>query len=238
MPVSALLFVGRSTKEKLSNYGIHTIGQLAHTDPDFLMRLFGKIGLDLYRRANGIDSDDSFSEPLLEKSISNSVTTAYDLTTTEEIRLQLMLIAEHVAARLRKKHLAGTLITLSVRNNRLNTITRQKGLSVCTNHAMEILNAAYALFEENYDLKIPVRSIGIGVGKLQPDDGNLQMTIWDTEQKRLRNQNLDCTLDTLRDRYGFDCITRAGCLNRHIKNYTLYDPQNPTPFCTLPTCHK
>ncbi len=238
LPVSALLFVGRSTREKLAHYGINTIGQLADTDPEFLVRIFGKIGLDLYRHANGIDTEDPFLEPQPEKSVSNSVTTPYDLTTPEEIRLQLMLIAEHVAARLRKKQLAGDLITLSVRNNQLRTITRQRRISVCTNHAMEILETALALFEENYDLKVPVRSIGIGVGRLQHDDGNLQLTIWDTRRKRLRNQNLDLAVDHLRDRYGFDCVTRAGCLNRHIKNYTLYDPQNPTPFCTLPTCHK
>ena len=238
LPVSDLLFVGRSTKEKLARYGIYTIGQLAETDPDFLMKLFGKIGLDLYRCANGIDTEDPFGDPQAEKSVSNSVTTPYDLTTPEQIRLQLMLIAEHLAGRLRKKHLAGDLITLSVRNNRLCTIVRQKRISVCTNHSIEILDTALSLFEEHYDLKTPVRSIGIGVGRLQPDDGNLQLTICDPQRKRVKNQNLDLAVDRLRDRYGFDCVTRGGCLNRHIKNYTLYDPQNPTPFCTLPTCHK
>ena len=238
LPVSSLLFVGAATREKLSHYGICTIGQLAHTDPSFLIRIFGKIGLDLYQRANGIETENTFATDQQEKSISNSVTTAYDLTTIEEIKLQLMLIAEHVASRLRKRHLAGSLITISIRNNRLSSINRQRGLSICTNNAVEILDTALSLFKDNYDLTVPVRSIGIGVGKLQPDNGNLQMTLLDTEQRRLRNQNLDLTVDELRDRYGFECVTRAGCLNQHIKNYTLYDPENPTPFCTLPTCHR
>lgn len=235
LPVAALLFVGSSTKEKLAQYGIYTIGQLAHTDPAFLLRHFGKIGLQLYQRANGIEASDCFLDPQPEKSISNSVTTPEDLTTIEEVKLQLMLIAEHIATRLRNKNLAGSLITISIRNNRLSTITRQRALTVCTNNALEILNAALALFEEHYDLKVPVRSIGIGVGHLEEDDGNLQMVLWDPYGRRLRNHNLDFAVDDLRDRFGFNCVTRAGCLNKNIKNYTLYDPENPTPFCTLPT---
>ncbi len=237
LPVSDLLFVGRSTQEKLSHYGILTIGQLAETDPDFLIRLFGKVGLDLYRRANGIESDQPFLSIQPEKSISNSVTTAQDLTTMEEIKVQIMMIAEHVAARLRHKHLSGSLVSISVRNNRLQTIIRQRALSLYTNNAIEISEVALSLFKENYDLKTPVRAIGVGVAKLQPDDGNLQMAIWDTEQKRSKNQDLDQAVDGLRDRFGFNCVTRGGYLHRHIKNYTLYDPENPTPFCTLPTCH-
>lgn len=237
LPVSSLLFVGASTREKLAQYGIYTIGHLAHTDPAFLMKVFGKIGLDLYRRANGIETESTFATAQPEKSISNSVTTARDLTTLEEIKVQIMMIAEHVASRLRNRRLAGSLISISVRDNRLRSITRQRALPICTNNAMEIVNTALSLFEEHYDLTVPVRSIGVGVAKLQPDDGNLQLTLWDTEQKRLRNQNLDQAVDGLRERYGFDCITRAGYLYRHIKNYTLYDPENPTPFCTLPTCH-
>ena len=37
LPVSDLLYVGRSTNRTLSKYGIHTIGDLACTDPDFCL---------------------------------------------------------------------------------------------------------------------------------------------------------------------------------------------------------
>lgn len=37
-----LLYVGRSTKKKLLKYGIDTIGQLAESNPDFLVQVFGR----------------------------------------------------------------------------------------------------------------------------------------------------------------------------------------------------
>ena len=49
------LYVGRSTHRTLSKYGIHTIGDLACTDPDFLLKTLGKMGLVIHSFANGWD---------------------------------------------------------------------------------------------------------------------------------------------------------------------------------------
>lgn len=77
LPVSDLLYVGRSTNRTLSKYGIHTIGDLACTDPDFLMKQFGKMGLVIHSFANGWDESpvapEGYSAPI--KSIGNSTTT-------------------------------------------------------------------------------------------------------------------------------------------------------------------
>lgn len=81
LPVSDLLYVGRSTNRTLSKYGIHTIGDLACTDPDFLMKQFGKMGLVIHSFANGWDESpvapEGYSAPI--KSIGNSTTTPRDL---------------------------------------------------------------------------------------------------------------------------------------------------------------
>ena len=55
LPVSDLLYVGRSTNRTLQKYGIRTIGELARTDPDFLELQLGKMGLVIYSFANGWD---------------------------------------------------------------------------------------------------------------------------------------------------------------------------------------
>ncbi len=239
LPVGDLLFVGRATKEKLYHHGIYTIGHLAQADPTFLHRLLGKMGTMLHQYAIGSEGASSVlteSQPI--KSVSNSVTIDHDITTREEIHIQMMMLAEHVASRLRLHHLEGTLITLFVRDNRFCSITRQRPLPLPTNNAAEISEAAYTLFCENYDLSNPVRCIGLGVAKLRPNNGNLQLTLLDPDQTRARDQSLDQTVDRLRDRYGFNCVVRAGCLYHQLKNYTLSDdPGAPSSLCTLPGCH-
>ena len=55
LPASDLLYVGRSTHRTLSKYGIHTIGDLACTDPDFLLKTLGKMGLVIHSFTNEWD---------------------------------------------------------------------------------------------------------------------------------------------------------------------------------------
>ncbi len=239
LPVSDLLFVGRSTKEKLYQHGIRTVGNLAETDPNFLKLLLGKLGTTLHQYAIGSEHIGvDVLEPPEVKSISNSVTSAKDLATHEDVRVQLMLLAEQVSSRMRHKHLHGNLITLFIRNVHLHTITRQRALSLPTNNAAEIANECYDLFLQNYDLSVPIRCIGLGVSKLSPDSGDLQLTLWDLNNERAKEQTLDQTVDQLRDRYGFNCIVRGGCLHQHLKNYTVPNETGEvSSFCTLPGCH-
>lgn len=67
----------------LNRYGIKIIGKIATSDPDFLERLFGKMGLVLYSFANGWDDSpvapEGYAAPI--KSIGNSTTTPRDLAT-------------------------------------------------------------------------------------------------------------------------------------------------------------
>ena len=55
LAASELIYVGRATERKLSNYGIHTVGQLAAVPPDILQGWFGINGLKLWAYANGAD---------------------------------------------------------------------------------------------------------------------------------------------------------------------------------------
>ncbi len=239
LPVSALLFIGRSTAEKLNQYGIYTVGDLAAADPAFLKKLLGKNGVMLHQYAIGSDyAAQHLSEPAPIKSVSNSVTTPYDLKTPEEIWVQLLMLAEHVTARMRMQSLCGSLVMLYVRDNQFGSISRQLPLSIPSNNVMEIANTAFSLFQEHYDFSKPVRCIGLGVSKLTSDNGTLQMTLWDPRQKRFEEQNLSRAIDQLRGRYGFNCIVRAGCLHQQLKNYTISsEPGPPASLCTLPGCH-
>ena len=104
-PASDLLFVGRATQRKLLRYGILTIGDLAQADPAFLESVFGKIGLVLSVFARGEDQTpvaaDRSEVPV--KSIGNSTTTPRDLTTEQDVRMVVYMLAESVASRLRMR---------------------------------------------------------------------------------------------------------------------------------------
>ncbi len=87
LPASDLLYVGHSTTTKLESYGIHTIGQLAETSPDFLQRLLGKNGIGLWIAANGRDESPVMNKDFVSpiKSIGHGITCTADLKNEEEV---------------------------------------------------------------------------------------------------------------------------------------------------------
>ena len=147
-PVKDLLCVGTATNRKLHTYGINTIGDLAYTDSSFLERLLGKPGLLLQTFARGEDETPvSFEEanaPI--KSIGNSTTTPRDLTTLDDVRIIIYLLAESVATRLKRAGLAGRVIAIHVRDSELHTFSMQQKISIPTNLSDEIAAQAFELF--------------------------------------------------------------------------------------------
>ena len=86
LPATDLLYVGSRTGKKLANYCVHTIGDLATANPNFLKEKLGKIGPMLWGFANGLDTGAVAKYEGREaqapiKSIGNSWTTPRDLLT-------------------------------------------------------------------------------------------------------------------------------------------------------------
>lgn len=89
LPVGDLLYVGKSTNNKLQKFGIRTIGDLAKTDLKLLESYLGKMGAVLWSFANGYDDSpvkmENTHAPI--KSVGNSTTTPRDLETDEDYYL-------------------------------------------------------------------------------------------------------------------------------------------------------
>ncbi len=138
------------TKRKLQVLGIKTIGKLAEAEPKFLEKHLGKMGLVLSVFAGGKDQTPVAREDELAavKSIGNSTTTPRALVNNEEVRIIIYLLAESVAARLRENCFKGKVVEISVRDNELNSFTRQMKLRMATDITEEIAEAAMSLFLE------------------------------------------------------------------------------------------
>lgn len=214
--VGDLLYIGRSTKKKLMKYGIYTIGQLAQTSPDFLVLQLGKMGMVLWRFANGLD--DSPVKPFNEqyngnerilKSIGNSITTPRDLKDLKDVKFIIYMLTESVAMRLRETGCYCLTVAIHVRNKDLESFTRQMKLSKPSDLTKEIAEAAIVLFENNYDFSSDIRSMGVRVTDLVPDSTPIQLDVFGNEEIRMRQARLDNAVDDLRKRFGNLAVRRA-----------------------------
>ncbi len=56
LAVNEMYGVGKKTSQKLNQFDIKTIGELAKSDYSFIAKTFGKFGSEMHQRANGIDN--------------------------------------------------------------------------------------------------------------------------------------------------------------------------------------
>ncbi|MCK9910775.1 hypothetical protein MXD81_16630, partial [Microbacteriaceae bacterium K1510] len=77
-------------------------------------------------------------------------------------------------------------------------------LSEPTNDAMTLYKAACQLFHQHWQ-HTPVRSVGINLGQLMPDDV-CQLNLFEDNVKK---RSLAYTMDGIRAKYGNDAILRA-----------------------------
>jgi DNA polymerase-4 len=211
LPARDLLYVGRATQKKLSRYGIFTIGDLANATPSFLKTQLGKCGLMLHAFANGRDAApvlQTVDQPPV-KSVGNGITTPRDLVNDEDVYLTIYMLAESVAARLREHGMRAQTVQLSVRNTELSTFVRQAKLDHPSNITSEISHACMQLFTASYAWQTPIRSLTVTAADLVPYADPEQLTLFDDEAARRREEAAEQAVDDIRRRFGYRAIGRA-----------------------------
>lgn len=211
LPVSDLLYVGRSTAKKLMNIGIYTIGDLANLNLSFLKKLLGKWGETLWAFANGLDM-----VPVMKtdhenviKGIGNSMTTPRDLVNNEDVKLLLYVLSESVSERLRKYNFKGSTIQIHIRDNELNSIERQAKLKDCSFVTKNIADKAFEIFLNSWNWEKPIRSIGVRATNLVTADTYTQLSLFNDEKQKLKEEQLEYSIDEIRKRFGHYSIQRA-----------------------------
>ena len=226
LPVSDLIYVGRATTKKLARYGIYTIGDLAKSDPLLLKRHLGKIGTMLWHFANGEDYSPvvpSTAQSLI-KSVGNSITTKIDMKNLDDITIVATVLSESVASRLKAYGFLCRCVSVSIRDEHLSSITRQKVLSTTTNISKEILSAAMELFRQNINEGTIIRSIGIKAEHLVSDVTPTQTNLFIPFTHQIKEHKVDCVMDDIRKRFGFNAVARASlALNKTLSDF---NPKN------------
>ena len=217
LPVSDLLYVGKSTCESLRKLGIFTIGDLAGADEKILVRLLGKNGSILYRYARGEDMSAvaKYDDGEEIKSVGNSMTFRRDLVAYDEFCTGISVLSESVARRLRAKKLKCTTVQISVKTPDFKIFSKQKPLLRPTNLARDIESAAESLLIVPGKKPDPVRALSVTGTGLVSDNAPEQLLLVpdDATEKR---EKLETVIDEIKNRYGEDKIKPAGIMKNDI----------------------
>ncbi|MEY4361956.1 MAG: polymerase [Actinomycetota bacterium] len=220
LPVSALWGVGPATLRKLERLSVHTVGDLAGLPDDVVLRSIGQAhGTHLLELARGYDERPVVPEREA-KSIGQEETFSHDLHSPDEIRTEMVRLADVVASRLRSHSWAARTVMLKVRFSSFETITRSvtPESPMTTGPAMV---AALVPALDSFDPSIGVRLVGVSVANfVEPVE---QMSLFDSPTSNTSTDvsSLDRrwapasrAIDEIRERFGQDAISPAGAARR------------------------
>ena len=208
LPVSELFMLGKRTVPKLYNMQIKTIGDLARTDKRILRDKFGKHGIMMWEYANGIDESEVKYLKEKPKGIGNSVTLPEDISNIEKLEEILLALTEQVTYRLRKQKMLAKVVNVQLRTKDFVDTSHQRKMLSATASTKEIFNNAKELLKQMYRKGTPIRLIGLRLDDLT-DKEEMQISLFDNVKDK-KQEKLDKAIDSLKDKYGYDLITRAG----------------------------
>ena len=209
LPAKSMWGVGPKTERNLGEIGLRTIGEIADCPVSLLEKRFGKYGVDLHRRAQGIDDRPVMVEYEV-KSISQEVTFEKDTTDLFYLRRTLHELAGKVGYRMRCDGYCARVIRLKLRWSDFTTHTRQVALAAPTDQDGVISAEAEVLLMKLWQPDRPVRLIGVGGANLVEQAH--QLTLWETGTEKERK--LLTALDELREKYGKGAVKRADHIRR------------------------
>lgn len=152
-----------------------------------------------------------------EKSYGNSQVLPKNYKDADQIETVIKELTEQVAARLRAHHVACGVISLAVGNSYKE---RKKGNSgfnysmkiIPTNLNSELKECAISMFRNKWQGD-EIRFLSISCGKLS-DDSVVQLDLFDTENKKLKQRELDYATDKVRKQYGFTSLVKLSSKKR------------------------
>ena len=225
LPVRSLWGVGPRTAERLERRSLRTVGDLAALQRHELIAMLGAAaGRHLWELAQGLD-DRPVEPDRQPKSIGHEETFERDLVALDEIRTEVVRLADAVAARLRARGLAARTITLKIRWSDFGTVTRSVTPGEALDTAVRIVEALDMAVAE-LEPSRGVRLVGVSGSNLAP--AAVQLSLDDlTEPKGndatgsgrrvVTSAALDDAaraVDRVRDRFGSRSIGPASGLSR------------------------
>ena len=197
--------IGPKNFQLLRTMGVSSILNLRTIPPNMVERVLGKSGLDVWKKANGIDATPvkQYTE---RQSISSEHTFEQDTTDVERLLDLLVGMTEKLAFELRQKHKVTSCVAVKIRYSNFDTHTKQVKIAY-TSFDHLLIDIVKQLFETLYSRRMLVRLIGVKFSNLAY--GSQQLDLFDT---RINMASLYQNLDKLRATYGDHIVQRASCL--------------------------
>lgn len=203
-PVGFIFGVGPAFAKSLEKVGIRTIAEVRKRDDRYMMKQFGDSGLRLARLARA--EDTRRVNPVSDrKSVSAETTFNDDIADPEELKDRLWMLCVKTADRAKAKNIAGRVVTLKLKTQQFETVTRRRTLSQPIQLADAMFQALEPLLSKEANGR-KFRLIGAGISDLSDpigDSGDL------LDPSAMRRGQAERATDKARAKFGKDAVLKG-----------------------------
>ncbi len=213
LPITDLLFVGKSSAARLNASGIFTIGDLAECSEETLKKLLGKNGVDLHRYAQGLDDSPvhAITEESKPKSVGRSITTAKDFESEDEVWKTFLELSTEISDTLHTHNLLAGGVQIHLRNQLLATREISRAFTTPTNSPLLIAKKGMEIFKAN-NILLPLRSVGIRAINLREDGVFIQQDLFGESEQELKVEKVEDSIYSVRKKFGSDAVKRGSVI--------------------------
>lgn len=207
LSISKIPGVGEQTAFKLLKMGVETIKVLSEVPAEILCDVLGKVGNELWRRANGVDHSPvvPYKE---ETSISTEHTFQQDTIDINLLHAEIVRMTESIAFELRRQNRLTGCVVVKLRYSDGDTHTMQSTIAYC-NQDHQLIAIAKDLFKKLFTRRLLVRMIGVRFTHLIPGVYQIDLFSDSNETIRLYQQ-----IDSIKQRFGEAKLIRAQSMVR------------------------
>jgi DNA polymerase IV len=202
LSIRKIPMIGEKTYISLRNLGIDKVALLQQMPPEMLERLLGKNGIEIWKRARGIDNTPVYDH-WDRRSISTEHTFEQDTIDIAGINNLLTTMVEGLCYDLRRKNKLTACITVKIRYSNFDTHTLQKRIPY-TAFDHVLIQAAKELFRKLYTRRMLIRLVGVRLSHLV--SGNQQLHMFEDTPEMI---SLYQAMDKIRRRFGRYAVMRA-----------------------------
>ena len=176
LPIDKFHGIGKVTADRMHQMGIRTGGDLKNFNEQQLVELFGKPGRFYHQISHGIDHRP-VNPDRIRKSVSHETTFETDIIDRSVLSSEMMKLATSVMNWMAKHETYGRTVTLKVKFNDFQQITRSKThLTLIDN--IEMLHHSLKQLLEAVHNPRPVRLLGVGISNLNLEEpGQLRLDL-------------------------------------------------------------
>lgn len=202
VPLDAVPWVSRATRERLSKYGIASLDDVRRQARSFLKLHLGVDGERLSALAMGIDPEPSHRN----KAPSADMVLARDENDREVVRAAVHQLADRLAFTLREKALGGREISLRLGWSDGQEMSSFSRPVAAVEDFLSLRDIAWKLLDQLDVRRVSVRSLKLSATRTQASTGQVDLF---APAEAQRQRDLGMALDRVRRRQGFTAVENA-----------------------------